>query len=310
MSSDKKPKIVVFGGINMNLITLSSRFPTPGETVKGSYFYTASGGKGANQAVAACKMGSDVKIIGRVGDDVFGSELITDLNTHGVDTDGISVDKANSSGVAVIILNDQRENQILATYGANANCDNREVLIAEAALMNADALMLQMETPYEISLELAKIAKKSGVNVIWDPAPPIDFPDEVYKYIDVLTPNQSEALNLTGIEVNDITSAKSAAHILHDKGVRIVIIKLGDQGAYFVTDDQEGHVPSYDLPVVNTVAAGDAFGGAFTTTFCEGKSVEQSIRYGTAAGALAITKRGVQDSMPYRKYVEELVTSR
>ena len=125
------------------------------------------------------------------------------------------------------------------------------MLIADAVLMNADALMLQMETPYEISLELAKIAKKSGVNVIWDPAPPIDFPDEVYKYIDVLTPNQTQALNLTGIEVDDITSAKSAAHILHDKGVRIVIIKLGDQGAYFVTDDQEGHVPSYDLPAVN-----------------------------------------------------------
>ena len=310
MLTGKKPKIIVFGGINMNLITLAPRLPNPGETVKGDYFYTNPGGKGANQAVAACKMGADVKMIGRVGDDIFGSELMSGLIKHGVDTDGISVDTDKSSGVAVIVLNNQRENHILATYGANSACDNSEILVAEAALMNADALMLQMETPYEISIEMAKIAKNSQVKVIWDPAPPLDFPADAYKYIDVVTPNQSEALNLTGIEVDDIASAKLAAHILHDKGVMTVVIKLGGQGVYFVTHDQEAHVPSYDFPPVNTVAAGDAFGGAFTVALCEGKSVEQSIEYGTAAGALAITKRGVQDSMPDRKYVEELVAGR
>ena len=306
-STGKRPTVVVLGGINMDLIGVTPRLPAPGETVMGNHFYTAPGGKGANQAVAAARMGAHVKMVGRVGDDVFGPPMLADLEGYGIDTSGISVDPDHASGIAMILLDDDRQNYIIAIYGANMQCGEPELTAVERALDGADALMLQLETPYETSLRAAQMAKEMGVTVVWDPAPPLGLPPEAFAALDIVTPNQTEAEALTGIPVSDVESAHAAAQALLEAGASIAIVKLGEDGACYTTSEGRGHVPSHDVEATDTVAAGDAFGGAFTVALGEGRSVAEAVRYGTAAGALAVTKPGAQEAMPSRAEVEALI---
>jgi ribokinase len=301
------PTIVVLGGINMDLIGITPRLPGPGETVVGERFYTTPGGKGGNQAVAAARMGARVRMIGRVGEDVFGPDLVENLRGHGVDVSGVALDPDHASGIAVILLDALRQNHIVAFYGANLRCDSQQLLAAEAALEGADALLLQLETPYEVSLKAARAAKKRGVPVIWDPAPAAGFPPESYASLDIVTPNQTEAQDLTGIEVTDIPSARAAAEALLKKGAPVAVIKLGEAGVYYSTSCGSGHVPSFEVEVADTVAAGDAFAGAFAVALGEGKGLEEALHHGTAAGALAVTRPGAQEAMPSRDEVESLL---
>ena len=303
----KRPTVVVLGGINMDLIGVTPRLPAPGETVMGNHFYTAPGGKGANQAVAAARMGANVRMVGRVGDDVFGPPMLDDLRGYGIDTSGISVDPNHASGIAMILLDGQRQNYIIAIYGANMQCAEPELAEVDKALDGADALMLQLETPYETSLSAARLANEVGVTVVWDPAPPLGLPPEAFAALDIVTPNQTEAESLTGIPVSDVDSAHAAAGALLEAGASIAIVKLGEEGACYATADGRGHVASHEVEASDTVAAGDAFGGAFTVALCEGRSVAEAARYGTAAGALAVTKPGAQEAMPTRTNVEALL---
>ncbi len=304
----KRPTVVVLGGINMDLIGVTPRLPAPGETVMGNHFYTAPGGKGANQAVAAARMGANVRMVGRVGDDVFGPPMLDDLRGYGIDTSGISVDPDHASGIAMILLDGQRQNYIIAIYGANMQCGEPELDAVERALDGADALMLQLETPYETSLRAARMANEMGVTVVWDPAPPLGLPPEAFAALDIVTPNQTEAESLTGIPVSDVDSAHAAAEALLEAGASIAIVKLGEEGACYATADGRGHIKSHDVEASDTVAAGDAFGGAFTVALGEGRTVTQAARYGTAAGALAVTKPGAQEAMPTRAEVEALLS--
>ena len=228
-----RPKIVVLGGINMDLIGVASRMPAPGETVAGQRFYTAPGGKGANQAVAAARLGARVGMVGRVGDDEFGPGMLADLRDHGVDVENVAVDPDRSSGIAIILLDSDRQNRIIAIYGANAACDETQLRAAVAAMEGADALMLQLETPPGISLAAARHARSSGVMVVWDPAPAVGLPDGAYQSVDVLTPNQGEAAALTGVDVTDAGSAGEAAGALLARGVPTVVVKMGEQGVYY-----------------------------------------------------------------------------
>ncbi len=309
MSADRRPAIVVLGGINMDLIGAAPRLPAPGETVLGDEFYTAPGGKGGNQAVAAAMMGAATKMVGRVGRDMFGPGMLDDLRGYGVDVTGVAEDPDAASGIAVILLDASRQNHIVAIYGANMRCDDTQVRAAAAALAGADALMLQLEIPAATSLKAARVAREMGARVVWDPAPAVGFPPEAYEVVDLLTPNQTEAEALTGVEVADTASAAAAARALVGRGVGAVVLKLGEDGAYYLSGGDEGHVRSYDVEATDTVAAGDAFGAAMTCALAEGASMREAVGYGTAAGALAVTRPGAQEAMPSRADVEALLAS-
>ena len=305
----RKPKIVVLGSINMDLVAVAPSLPTPGETVMGSDFATLPGGKGANQAVAAARLGAEVRMVGRVGDDVFGPMLLENLETNGVDASDVVITPGVSSGIAVILLDDERENYIVGIYGANMTCDEVQAAAASRALEGADALLLQMEIPLDVSLEAARIARRMGVRVIYDPAPPSKIPLSCYDAFDIIAPNQSEAEVLTGVAVEDVGSAYEAASILRERGVRVALVKLGEQGVVYSGDQGVGHVPAFEVDAIDTVAAGDGFAGALAVALAEGQPLELALRFASAAGALVVTKRGAQDAMPDRVEVERLLES-
>ena len=305
----RRPRIVVLGGINIDLIALTPRLPEPGETVVGDDFYTTPGGKGGNQAVAAARLGAQVSMVGRVGGDIFGPGLLDDLRKDGVDVSGVAVDPDRASGVAFILLDSDRQNRIVAVYGANAACDEEQLRAACLAMDGAEALLLQQETNVELSLAAAEFARKKGVRVVWDPAPVRDLPLEAYSNVDILTPNQTEVRALCGIDVVDADSAERAAVTLVEKGIPTAIVKLGELGACYATADGSGHVPSFEVEAVDTVAAGDAFGAGVAVALGEGVLLEEAVRFGCAAGALAVTRAGAQAAMPYRAQVEALLAS-
>ena len=303
------PTIVVLGSINMDLVGTAPRLPSPGETVMGEGFYTAPGGKGANQAVAAARMGASVRMVGRVGSDVFGPQLLDNLSANGVAVSGVEEDADAASGVAMVLLDASRQNRIVVIGGANMRCDDAQVDAVASALEGADALMLQCEIPAAVSLRAARIAREMGVQVVWDPSPVEGFPPEAYAVVDVLTPNQAEAAALTGIDVTDAASAEAAARAIVERGVRAVVVKMGEAGAFYLSDGEGGYVLPYEVEAVDTVAAGDAFGAAMTCALAEGESMVEAVRYGTAAGALAVTRPGAQEAMPSRAEVESLRSS-
>ena len=307
MNAARNPVIVVFGGINMDLVGTTQRMPMPGETVFGDSFHTAPGGKGANQAVAAARLGADVRMVGRVGADDFGSTLIDGLRRERIDASRVAVDPNNHSGIAMILLDGDRQNYIVATYGANLACDQAQVDAVSEALEGAHALLLQLEVPLEAALSAATLAKGRGVPVVWDPAPALPMGKKAYAACDVLTPNQVEAEFLTGIPVVDIDSAHRACESLVADGVRAAVVKLGEGGAYYSTADEHGFVPPFAVDVADTVAAGDAFAAALAVRISEGRTLRDAVLYGNGAGSLAVTKSGAQEAMPTRREVDELL---
>ena len=224
-----RPKIVVLGSVNMDLVATMTRMPEPGETVKGDGFFTAGGGKGANQAVAAARLGADVRMVGRVGDDDFGRTLLSGLRSEGIDVRDVAVDGSNVTGVAMIMVDAAGQNCIAAVYGANMACDDMQLDAAKQAMEGADALMLQLETPPHVSVAAARHARSLGVRVVWDPAPSAAMPEIGYAITDVVTPNETEAAELTGIRVVDVDSARVAADVLLAMGVGTAVVKMGEQ---------------------------------------------------------------------------------
>lgn len=305
-----RPRIVALGSINMDLVAEAPALPRPGETVMGDGFAALPGGKGANQAVAAARLGADVRMVGRVGDDVFGPLLIADLEANGVDVSDVTATPGSSSGIAVILLDDARQNYIVGIYGANMACDAVQVEAARRALDGADALLLQMEIPFEVSLAAAQIARRMGVRVLFDPAPPSAIPSSSYEFFDIVAPNQSEAEALTGVVVDGLDAAHEAARILRSRGARTALVKLGEGGVVYSSDEGSGHVAAFQVEAVDTVAAGDGFAGALAVALAEGRPLEPALRFASAAGALVVTRRGARDAMPHRAEVEQLLHSR
>lgn len=309
----RTPTIVVFGGINMDLVATTARLPEPGETVFGNSFQTAPGGKGANQAVAAARLGANVRMVGRVGADEFGPALLDGLRAEGIDASRVATDPHNPSGVAMILLDDDAQNCIVAVYGANMACDDQQLAALDDALDGADALLLQLETPLPIALEAARAAKRRGVTVVWDPAPALDMGAEAYALCDALTPNQVEAEFLTGIAVTDTDSASRAADILVGQGAPAAVIKLGEGGAFYATSPdtggERGFAPAFEVDAIDTVAAGDAFAAGVGVALARGLSLPDAVTFGSAAGALAVTKSGAQQAMPYANEVNALLTA-
>ena len=292
--------------MNMALIGTATRLPQPGETIRGERFYTAPGGKGATQAVAAARLGANVKMVGRVGRDIFGPQLLEALKNDGIDVSGVAEDPDHPSGVGMIVLDAERQNHVLAIYGANLQCNEDQLAAVEAALDGADVLLLQMELPFPLSVAAARAAQSRGVVTMLDPAPASDILPDAFRHFGVITPNQTEAEYHTGIRVDDVSSAKAAADVLLRKGVGTAVVKLAEQGVYWASREASGYVPAYEVDVVDTISAGDAFSGALAVALAEGRGMKEAIRYGAAAGALAVTRRGVQTAMPSRAEVDGL----
>ncbi|MCT7993821.1 ribokinase [Laspinema olomoucense] len=299
--------ILVFGSINLDLVTRSHRLPKPGETLRGISFFTASGGKGANQAVAAAKLGMTTFMIGRVGGDSFGQELLESLQQSGVKCDRIFIDKNTASGIATIAVEDTGENTIVIVPGANdrineSDCDRLTDLLPDAA-----ALLLQLEIPLSSVLAAAKKAQNAGIPVILDPAPARELPPELYSVIDIITPNETELSILTGIAVRDIETAREALTELQKRGVKTAIAKLGAKGVLCARGEEQFFVPAFEVEAVDTVAAGDAFNGALAVAIAQGLPLPESVRWGAAAGALTVTKPGAQSALPSRLTFEEFL---
>jgi ribokinase len=304
---DVKPSAIVFGSINMDLVVKIPRLPVPGETLLGREFFTSSGGKGANQAVALARLGVPTQMVGRVGKDSFGSELVSSLQTAGVQTEYVLVDKEVTSGIAAIAVDDTGENQIIIIPGANGRVDATDVERLTSLLPGASALLLQLEIPMSAVLAAAQAARYAGVTVILDPAPAqIKIPDELYGLIDIITPNEIEAGQLVGFAVNEQNSAIKAAAILRQRGVT-AIIKLGDRGVVYATQEETFFVPAFSVAAVDTVAAGDAFNGGLAAALVEGLSLRQAVVWGAAAGALAATKPGAQSAMCDRQTLDKFI---
>ena len=291
------------------MVSFSPRFPRPGETVVGDRFLTYAGGKGANQAVAVARMGANAVLVGRVGGDMFGPQLLDGLAAAGVDISGIGVNPDESSGIAVIGVDETAQNCITQILGANATCGPTEAAAVKRELPGASALLLQLEVTPELSLEVAREAKAKGVTVMLDPGPVRPLPEGLLGLCDVITPNETEAQALVGFPVTGPDSAAEAASALLDQGVGIVVGKLGAQGAYFASQSNRGMTPPFDVDAVDSVAAGDAFNGALAVSLAEGKDLEEAVITASAAGALAVTRTGAQDSMPERSQVEDLIRS-
>lgn len=298
--------ITVAGSINMDLIFRTARWPKPGETIMGRGFSTAAGGKGANQAVAAARLGAQVRMIGRTGRDGYGAELCAGLAREGIDVSAVRTDEA-ATGVALIAVADDGQNSIIVASGANMQVSADDVEAAREGLQHSAALLLQMEIPLEANRCAIELARAAGVLVIFNPAPAQPLPAEWLSLVDYVIPNETEAGVLSGIAVTDLAAAGQAARALRAKGAPVVIITLGAQGALVADGSGEHYVAPFKVNAVDTTAAGDAFVAGFAVALSEGRGLRDAVRFGNATGALAATMLGAQPSLPKREAVEKLL---
>ncbi len=301
-----KPRIVVVGSSNTDMVVKGERLPRPGETVTGGRFLMAAGGKGANQAVAAARLGAEVAFVAKVGADMFGDQAIAVYRKEGIDTEFVFRDPQNPTGVALILVDQQGENLISVASGANHALSPEDVEKAAKRIRTADAVVLQLEIPIETVTHAAELAAKWGVPVILDPAPAPDAPLDpaLMKHVTCVKPNEIEAERLTGISVRDEASARQAAARLLEAGALYVIVTMGAKGALWVERQRSGFVPGFRVEAVDTTAAGDAFSGALAYALARNVLLEVAVGYAGAAAALSVTRLGAQPSLPTREEVE------
>ena len=305
-SAIQPPRIVVVGSVNMDLVARMNRLPRPGETVFGTSFQTIPGGKGANQAVAAARLGASVVMIGCVGSDTFGISLRTNLRDAGVEIDHLIDIPDVSSGVALIGVDESGANSITVVPGANAHLLSDVVASREQVIAGARALIVQLETPLDAVATAIRIAQRHGIMTVLDPAPaPRDPLPDTLLSVDFISPNQTEAEVLTGVIVRDWDSAEIAAKVLHSRGTKNVALKMGELGCLVsLTDGLMRRVVARKAQVVDTTAAGDAFTAALTMALCEGHSPAVAAEFATCAGTLACSRFGAQPAMPTRSELE------
>ncbi|RKY46138.1 MAG: ribokinase [Candidatus Neomarinimicrobiota bacterium] len=291
-------KIVVVGSSNTDMVIKVKNLPKPGETVIGKEFYIAAGGKGANQAVAAARLGADVTFIAKVGKDMFGDRAIANFQESGINTDFVFRDEKNPSGVALIFVDEKGENSIAVSPGSNANLVKENIKLAIDEIKKAVIMLIQLEIPIETVEYAVNVAKQHNVKVILNPAPARKLSDQLLKRVDIITPNESEAEVLTGLKIVDDISAAKAAEALIQKGVGNVVITLGERGAFLYTKSDNMLIPTKRVNAVDTTAAGDAFNGGLAFALGSGMSLKDAIHFANFVGAYSVTRRGAQPSMP------------
>lgn len=305
------PHIVVVGSLNMDLVVRVPHMPAPGETILGSGFQTIPGGKGANQAVAAARMGAKVTMIGRVGKDNFGKSLIENLGKEGADINHVSTDAEVATGIAMITVDEAGQNSIVVASGANMSLTPEHILAAWENIKNIDAVVMPLEVSLDCVGEAVRLAKTSSATVVLNPAPAQLLSDDLLKQVDVLVPNESETSLLTGMSVDTLEQAKAAANQLLSKGTGAVVLTLGDRGAMYLSHKDDAQViPAYSVNVVDTTAAGDAFVAALSVGIASGKSLADSTEMANAAGALTVTRMGAQPSVPTLAEVNKLLAKK
>ena len=300
--------VVVFGSINLDLVIEVPHLPIEGETVIGDRFFSAPGGKAANQAVAVSRLGTKVSLVGQVGDDTFGQTLIDSLKAAGVNTSGITVNPHTYSGIASIVVDRQGSNTISCAGGANNLVREAEIEQFKRLLPQAKIVLLELGIPISTVLSAAREAKANNCLLVLDPAPVINnLPEELYGLVDIITPNEVEASQLVGFTVDGVTTARQAALSLHQMGVKNVIITLGSQGSVYSSGKESYWIEPIEVFVVDTVAAGDAFNGALAVALASGKKIKEAVQWATVGGALAVTKNGAQSSLPTKESFEQLL---
>jgi len=304
-------KVVVVGSANMDMVAFAPKLPAPGETVLGSRFEMACGGKGANQAVACARLGAETWFIGRVGMDAFGDMLLQSFREAGVRIDFVRHDPETPSGVALIFVDETGQNEIVVAPGANGRVSREDIDAASVVWDGAKALLVQFEIPLSTVGYAIGEASRHGAIVVVNPAPaPREpLPEEWFGLVDVWTPNEREIEGLTGIAVTDLESAEQAAKALLDKGAKAVVLTLGANGSLLATHEFTRHFPAFQVQAIDATAAGDAFAAALTVKLAEGAPLEEAVIFANAAGALACTKVGAQPSMPTRNEVENFLRS-
>jgi ribokinase len=299
-------KIVVVGSCNTDMVIKADRLPVPGETILGGTFFMNPGGKGANQAVAAARMGGNVTLISKTGNDVFGKQSVMLYTAENIKTDYIYSDPKHPSGVALITVDSQGENCIVVASGANAYLTPSDMDKASAEIESSDLVLMQLEIPIDTVEYVAEMASKKGIKVILNPAPARALSDNLLKHLYIIIPNKSEAEILSGIKVSDIESAKLAADIISAKGVDIVVITLGSQGALIKEYGKYLFVEAFKVDALDTTAAGDTFCGAFCVGLSEGRTIPDAVKLAARAAAITVTRMGAQASIPYRSELSSL----
>jgi ribokinase len=307
--SVKKPKILVIGSSNTDMIIKLDRIPQRGETILGGEFATAAGGKGANQAVAAARAGGDVTFVARVGQDMFGEKAVAGFLQDGIHVEYITYDPAAPSGVALIFVAKDGENSIAVAGGANNLLCPADVKKAKRAIAGASAVVTQLETPLETVQAAAELATEAEVPFILNPAPARVLPDKLLKLVSIITPNETEAGLLTGVAVTDENTARQASDKLRARGVKTVIITLGAGGAFVATGSIKELVPGFRAKAVDSTGAGDVFNGALAVALGENRTLLDAVRFANAAAAISVTRMGAQPSAPDRKKIESLLAN-
>ena len=304
--------IIVFGSLNMDLVVKTSKFPNLSETIICDEFYTSPGDKGGNQAVAAARLADNeykVKFIGRVGDDIFGTDILKNLLKENIDISNIEITKNISTGIASIFIMPNGENSVNAIYGANSFVNESQVNDFEKISTNAGVILLQQEIPNKTLDLILKKAKKKFIPIILDPAPYRENLTGIYKNINIITPNEIEASSLSNIEVKDSLSAKKAARYIRNFGIDTVIITLGSNGIWIETENISEHVDTYKIKSKSSVAAGDAFNGALAYATLKNSNIIDSVDLAIAASSISVTREGSQSSMAKRYEVEKFMQS-
>ena len=299
--------IYVVGSSNTDMVVKADKLPSPGETVIGGSFLMNPGGKGANQAVTASRLGGNVTFVASIGNDVFGRQAMQQFQREKINTSFITTDKNHPSGVALINVDAKGENSIAVAPGANSQLNIVNVEQALASINGPAILLLQLEIPLDTVEYTIEQAYKKKVKVILNPAPANILSDEVFKHLFVITPNESEAELLTGIRVTNIESAEKAAQLLHKKGVANVVITLGSKGAYLSNSEMKELIAAPPVTAIDTTAAGDCFNGALAVALCESKSLDTAVAFACKAASISVTRMGAQSSLPFRKEVDDLL---
>lgn len=297
-------RLVVLGSVNADHVLRVPHFPRPGETLTGHSYQVVPGGKGANQAVAAARLGAPVSFIARIGDDAIGQQMRQGFEQDGIDVSAVELDETLPTGIAIIYVSDEGENSIGISAEANGALSPAMVKRHEAMIADAHTLLLQLEVPLESVFEAAKLARSHGTRVVLNPAPARPLPAELLALVDFITPNQTEAELLTGVKVSDEASAAQAAARFHQMGISDVMITLGSQGVYCSNARQQQLIPGFRVEAVDTTAAGDTFNGALLAAELAGADFNAAVRFAHGAAALSVTKFGAQSSIPSKVEVD------